>query len=79
MIAACFFFYSYTTMEAVAAALSVEYEKVKENLKGVDENIIKLYGRDPNENRLVSSSIIIYLSWLYFLWLCVEVTKEITN
>ena len=43
-------------MEAVAAALSVEYEKVKENLKGVDENIIKLYGRDPNENRLVSSS-----------------------
>ena len=49
-------------MEAVAAALSVEYEKVKENLKGVDENIIKLYGRDPNENRLVSSSSIILLS-----------------
>lgn len=38
-------------MDAVAAALNDQYEKAKENLKGVDENIIKLYGRDPNEKR----------------------------
>ncbi|KAF6027499.1 hypothetical protein EB796_014197 [Bugula neritina] len=36
-------------MEAVAAALNNEYEKAKQTLKGVDENIIKLYGRDPLE------------------------------
>jgi len=39
-------------MEAVAAALNNEYEKAKQTLKGVDENIIKLYGRDPLEKNL---------------------------
>lgn len=34
-----------------ASTLQDEWAKVKENLKGVDENIKKLYGRDPNQAR----------------------------
>lgn len=36
-----------------ASTLQDEWVKVKENLKGVDANIKKLYGRDPNQPRCV--------------------------
>jgi len=32
-------------------ALQAELEKAKDNLKGVDEHIKKLIGRDPNEGQ----------------------------
>ena len=38
-------------MESVTSALHTEYEKAKENLKGVDEKFIRLYGHDPLEKR----------------------------
>lgn len=38
-------------MDAVTEALHNEYEKAKENLKGVDEKFIRLYGREPVEKR----------------------------
>lgn len=38
-------------MESGVLALQNELEKAKENLKDVDENIKKLTGRDPYEQR----------------------------
>jgi pinin len=45
-------------------ALQAELEKAKDNLKGVDEHIKKLIGRDPNEGqqRYVHSFIYLYSS-----------------
>lgn len=55
------------------SALQNEIEKARENLKGVDENIKKLTGRDPTERRfeilLVS---IICLVLLSYLLICVQ-------
>jgi len=38
-------------MESVASALHTEYERAKQNLKGVDEKFIRLYGHDPLDKR----------------------------
>lgn len=39
-----------TTFENYFGTLKVELEKAKEDLKGVEENIKRVIGRDPNES-----------------------------
>jgi hypothetical protein len=48
-----YFRLTFPKMESLkgTSTLQDEWAKVKENLKGVDENIKKLYGRDPNQPR----------------------------
>lgn len=36
-------------MALAVGALKEQIEKAKENLKGVEENIVRITGRDPNE------------------------------
>lgn len=43
------------------SALQNEIEKARENLKGVDENIKKLTGRDPTERRFENFACVYYL------------------
>lgn len=44
------------TMAVAVENFQAELEKARETLKGVDENIRKITGRDPTEARLLLSS-----------------------
>lgn len=55
------------------SALQNEIEKARENLKGVDENIKKLTGRDPTERRFENFACVYYLLILLsYLLICVQ-------
>lgn len=41
-----------TTIKRFYGSLQVELERAKEDLKGVEESIKKIIGRDPNEGPL---------------------------
>ena len=40
-----------TSTEELGSALQEELEKAKSTLKGVDESLKKVLGRDPNDSR----------------------------
>ena len=43
----------HTNMSVAVENIAAELEKARESLKGVDENIRKIIGRDPTEARFV--------------------------
>ena len=54
------------SIESGVLALQNELEKAKESLKDVDENIKKLTGRDPYEQRLFFNTIWSQYPWMKF-------------
>lgn len=59
------------------SALQNEIEKARENLKGVDENIKKLTGRDPTERRYKIFAIVYYLLSFTFIFIDLRSTLRL--
>lgn len=59
------------------SALQNEIEKARENLKGVDENIKKLTGRDPTERRCENVAFVYYLLSFTFIFIDLRLTLRL--
>lgn len=59
------------------SALQNEIEKARENLKGVDENIKKLTGRDPTERRFENLAFVYYLLSFTFIFIDLRLTLRL--
>lgn len=59
------------------SALQNEIEKARENLKGVDENIKKLTGRDPTERRCENVAFVYYLLSFTFIFIDLRSTLRL--
>lgn len=59
------------------SALQNEIEKARENLKGVDENIKKLTGRDPTERRFEKFAFVYYLLNFTFIFIDLRLTLRL--
>lgn len=59
------------------SALQNEIEKARENLKGVDENIKKLTGRDPTERRCENVAFVYYLLSFTFMFIDLRSTLRL--
>lgn len=59
------------------SALQNEIEKARENLKGVDENIKKLTGRDPTERRFENFAFVYYFLSFTFIFIDLRSTLRL--